>query len=177
MRRFLPAVLLTLANLALAPFLGLLRDWLFDTFPGAAVKVVALILGGLGAGALLVALARIREGRVWRYALLAVVVGLVLLQTLVLKRGNLRVDVVEKVHFVQYGLLAYLVYRGLCKGRFGDRAAPADFSLFLLPVLWGGIAGVLEEWVQWLVPVRTGEVLDVLLNAYAALCGLSLIHI
>ena len=168
MKRFLPALLLALANLALAPFMGLLRDWLFETFPGSSVKIVAGVLALIAGGVLLAAVLRIRDGRSWRFVGLGLVVALVLLQSLVFNRGNLRVDVVEKVHFVQYGLLALLVYRGL-RGR--PEEAPVDASLYLLPVLWAALAGILEEWVQWLVPVRTGEVMDVVLNAYAALCG------
>ena len=72
--------------------------------------------------------------------------------------------VTEKFHFVEYGLLGYLFYR---VWRSAD-----DVSLLVLPVVAGTIAGTLDEWFQWFIPVRAGEARDIVLNAVASVCGL-----
>ena len=42
----------------------------------------------------------------------------------------------------------------------------------LLVLVWTAFAGTVEEGVQWWVETRTGEIRDVLLNAFSGLCGL-----
>ena len=71
----------------------------------------------------------------------------------------------ERVHFVEYGLIAVLFYRRLA-------AAPATRSTIVLPILCGFIVGTLDEWLQWFIPYRVGEMHDVLLNFTALVCGL-----
>ena len=61
-------------------------------------------------------------------------------------------------------MLGYLFYRVW-------RSA-GDVSLVVLPAVAGTIAGTLDEWFQWFVPVRAGEARDIVLNAVASICGL-----
>ena len=164
MRRYLPVVLLLIAGLAGAPFLGKVRDALLDAFPRSFVAVLAASLGGVFLGLLGYGVWQIRSHRRLRYGALALVVALVALQTFVVNRGNPTVDIVEKVHFVQFGLLAFLLYRAQRRQR--------DPSLLIVPVLGALLGGTLEEAVQWWVQVRVGDINDVALNAYAGLCGL-----
>jgi hypothetical protein len=78
--------------------------------------------------------------------------------------GNPEVDAVERVHFVEYGLLTLLFYRAW---------RPAgDPSIIVMPVLAGLVVGTLEEWLQWFIPNRIGEARDVLLNLAAIGSGL-----
>ncbi|MCH9650885.1 MAG: VanZ family protein [Deltaproteobacteria bacterium] len=100
------------------------------------------------------------------YAGLLLLAVLVALQAFVFNRGIPRVDIVEKVHFIQYGLLALLLYRAV--------RVSGDLSMVAIPLLGALATGSLEEWVQWLVPLRVGEVMDVALNLYAGACGLVL---
>jgi VanZ family protein len=164
MRRFLPAIVLSLAGWLGAPFLGLIRDALLDAFSKRFLLTFAGALGLSFLALLAYGLWRIRERRPLRYGLLAAVAVLVALQTFVFNRGNLEVDVVEKVHFLQYGLLAVLVYLPL-RGR-------RDLSTLLTPILVALLVGTVEEAVQWWVPLRVGEIKDILLNTYAGCCGL-----
>ncbi len=162
--QWLPPALLAMAGWVLAPVLGLVRNFLLDTFPRSFVLVLA---GGMGLGFLLLlgyGVLRIREHRLVRYLGLAVVVTLIAVQTFVFNRGIPSVDVVEKVHFVQFGALAFLIYR--------IRRPAGDASMLWVPLLGVLFVGTFEEWVQWLVPSRTGEIMDVLLNFYAGICGL-----
>ena len=78
--------------------------------------------------------------------------------------GNLLVDVVEHVHFVEYGAIALLLYRAW---------RPVDNGAAIIwPLLAAVLIGIADEAVQWFVPGRVGEAHDVLLNVVASSCGL-----
>ena len=68
----------------------------------------------------------------------------------------------EKVHLVQYGILAWLVTEALA-GRF------AGWQLHLAALIIVVIAGVGDELVQWIRPNRVGDVRDIGLNTVSAL--------
>jgi hypothetical protein len=44
--------------------------------------------------------------------------------------------------------------------------------VLVLPVLAGLLVGTFEEWFQWFIPARVGDVRDILLNGIAIGCGL-----
>ena len=44
--------------------------------------------------------------------------------------------------------------------------------MFVLPMLAGIAVGTLEEWLQWFIPGRVGDMRDVFLNGVAIVCGL-----
>ena len=44
--------------------------------------------------------------------------------------------------------------------------------MFVLPLLAGIAVGTLEEWLQWFIPGRVGDMRDVFLNGVAIVCGL-----
>lgn len=173
LKRFLPALTLVVLVVSSAPFVGLVRDFLFDRFEAAAVRGIAWVLLALAACVFLYAIARIRHHRLLRYGGLALAAVLLWLQETLLSAGITdasfasQVAVAEKIHLVEYGLLAYLLYRA-----FKPREGTVDLTDLLLPLLWLTVAGVLEESMQWLVETRLGEVRDVALNVYAGVCGL-----
>lgn len=107
---------------------------------------------------------RIRDHLPGRYLLLATAVGLMGLQIFGWNRGIARTDAVERIHFLFYGLLAVLYYRVFRSWG----GIPALLAVLLAVTTVGSV----DEWLQWLVPVRTGDWFDVLLNSYAGLCGL-----
>jgi hypothetical protein len=78
--------------------------------------------------------------------------------------GRADVDVVELFHFVEYGVITWLFYRAW--------RPLDDGSVYVLPVLAGLLVGTLDEWLQWFIPVRVGEMNDVVLNLAAIGCGL-----
>jgi hypothetical protein len=47
-----------------------------------------------------------------------------------------------------------------------------DGSVMILPLLASVIVGTVDEWFQWFVPIRTGEMRDIILDAVAGVCGL-----
>lgn len=164
MARFLPPALVSALFVLWAPFIGEIRTWLRNAFPGRFGALVAGAVAGVLLLALLAALLRIRTRRVPRYAALAASVALFAIWIVAFKTGTPEVDAVERVHFIEYGLIALLFYRA---------ARPlADPSVLMLTLLSGLIVGTLEEWVQWFAPRRVGDARDVFLNLYAIASGL-----
>ena len=108
--------------------------------------------------AVLIAAARIRRQRRLRFAALAL--------SLAIGVAYVVVDALtptESFHFVEYGLLALLFYLAV--------RPEDDGSLLILPLLAGIATGVLDEWFQWFVPIRAGELRDIVLDAAASVCG------
>jgi hypothetical protein len=147
-----------------SPFLGRLRDVLLELFPGQFLRALAAGFVLAAALAFVGAAARIRERRAWRLGGLAFAALLVVAQTLLFATGNPRVDGVERLHLLFYGGVALLWYRAL-RPEAGRAALPGAF-------LAAAMVGTLDEWLQWLAPLRVGDVRDVLLNVGAAGTGL-----
>ena len=136
-----------------------------SAFPGHFAAVVA---GGVGAAvvaAVAAALVRVRDRRAARYGAILGAVGVGAAYSLATASGTPDVDAVERVHFLEYGLISFLFYRAW--------RARSDVSIVALPIAAGVIVGTLEEWFQWFIPNRVGEARDVLLNLVAIACGLA----
>lgn len=161
---WLPPFAFAALIVALAPFVGVLRESVQDAFGLGYLRWVTAGLALAGAVAVVWALLRIGERRAVRYGLLAVAAVLVALQAFGWGTGEAEVDTVERVHLVEYGLLAALFERALRRRHCG----------LLLPVLTVAavaLVGLADEWIQWLTPVRVGDGRDVLLNAWAGVIG------
>ena len=76
----------------------------------------------------------------------------------------------EKIHFAEYGLLAYLIYIAL---RIDFKMGQAFMGAFLLTSVlgWG------DEGIQYLLPNRYYQFSDVLLNSWSGALGLFLTYI
>lgn len=161
---FVLAILTALVLVLSAPFAGQIRSAVRSALPGQYLLIVA----GAAATALAVALAsaawRIRERRVARYGVIAVGIVIAVGYSLSTASPSTERNAVERYHFLQYGLIAYLFYRAW--------RPLADESVLVLPLLAGLIMSAAEEWLQWFIPNRVGELDDVLLNLVAILCGL-----
>lgn len=164
MARLITAIAASLLLVLSSPFIGEFRNVLKAAFPAAWVR---LVVGGAAlvmAAALATAVARIRARRAARQAALALAALLLLLYVWRFRTGNDEVDAVQLFHFIEYGLITLLLYRAF--------AGSADLSAFVLPLLAGLLVGTCEEWLQWFVPGRTGDIGDVGLNLWAVVCGL-----
>ena len=159
-----------------SPYVGEIRGALQSLFPGHYRWIVggAVALAGvvaLGAAALSLR-RRTRQTRLsaagpkpWVrnvLVLMAISIGVTYARTA--SAGNPDVDLVEAFHFVEYGVVTWLFYRVW-------RRRP-DVSAIVLTVCAGLAVGIADEWVQWFVPGRVGEIHDVFLNAVAIVCGL-----
>lgn len=160
-----------------APFVGRIRGQIRTAFPGQFVTIVGTGIAIAIGAALILALARIRErppslversgggsGRGLRYGLLALSLVFGAAYSYAMRTGNPEVDAVEHFHFVEYGLVTLLFYRAW--------RPLDDGAVFILPVLTALIVGALDEWFQWFIPVRVGELRDVFLNGAAIATGL-----
>lgn len=162
-RRLAPPLLLAVAIVATAPFLGTLRDLLFDRLGQRAVLLGTGVFVVLVAIAFLVAVVRVRRHRLLRYAGLAVCLGLVWAQVAGFSTGIAEVDLVERVHVLEYGLLAALFWRAFQPLGLGTAT--------VLAVLSGTLVGIVDEWLQWSVASRVGEAGDVAMNTAATGTG------
>lgn len=162
--RWVPALVLSVGAVAGAPWLGELRRAVQGHLGGAYADTLAYTLAGVGVLAFAGAAASIRRDRALRYGLLVFALGLVVAQVLLWQRGSREVQLVERVHLVEYGLIAFLWVNAL-RARFRDGALP------VLALLVTAVVGLADEWVQWATPVRVGDVQDVLLNGWAGAIG------
>ena len=160
-----------------SPYVGEIRGALRSSFP----EQDSWIIGGVTASAIVAALGwavvRLRQSRhdsppdlstrlpLWvRYTLVIAAVAISAGYARAVSSGEPEVDLVEAFHFVEYGVVAYLFYRHW-RGR-------PDVSGVAFSACAGLALGIADEWVQWFVPGRVGEMHDVLLNAVAVGCGL-----
>lgn len=166
--RVLPFVLASAVAAALvlaAPFIGEIRRAILLRFPGQFVRIIgAIVVLAVGA-AVVTALLRIRDRRGWRYPLLALALLVAAAYAYATRTADPNVNAVERFHFVEYGLITFLFYRAW---------RPAgDLSAVVLPAIAGVLVGSVEEWFQWLIPARVGDLRDVFLNGVAISCGLA----
>ena len=168
------AVAASAAIILVSPFMGQLQSFLRRSL-STQNYVLLFGVGVLVAVGLAIAMAvtRIRDRRGERFALLAI--ALLLGGSYMWATGTpyAEVNAVERVHFVEYGLIAFLFYRaGLPRRSLGEGGrAAGDLSMLILPLLAGFMVGTLDEWLQWFIPVRVGEAHDVFLNLVSLMCG------
>lgn len=160
----LGAILCSVAIVLSGPLMGLVRARIHSAFPHEFVWIVGGAIGAIVAFATIAALARVRDHRPQRIALIAAALAIGATYALTSASGLAEVDVVERFHFVEYGVLALLFYRVWRPAR--------DPSTFILPLLATLIVATCDEWYQWYVPVRVGELADVVLDMVAVVCGL-----
>jgi len=76
----------------------------------------------------------------------------------------------EKIHFIEYGFLAYLVFRAVRL----DRPEITAYGIVFLLV---SILGWIDEGIQHLLPNRYYQIEDVVLNSVSGVLGLCLVYI
>lgn len=161
------AIGLSAALILGAPYIGQLRGVIRTStgtqFPAlmAGVIIAFVLIASVFA---LVRIAEARAARASRFGSLALALGIGVGYAILFRTGNPDVDSVERFHFIEYGLITALFYRAW-------RPVP-DGSPIVMPILAGFIVGTLDEWFQWFIPARVGEVRDVLLNMIAVGAGL-----
>lgn len=161
---FVIAVAVAVAVILSAPVVGQIRGWIRAAFPGRFVLIVGAIGAVMLAAALAAAAFRIRERRAARYGAIAAAIAIALVYSAFNASDNPESIAVERFHFLEYGLITFLFYRGW--------RPLGDLSIVLLPTLAGIIVGTAEEWLQWFIPNRVGELRDVFLNLAAIVSGL-----
>ena len=102
-------------------------------------------------------LRRLERATPGNYVWLALIGTAVIVYTVQLTRRHPE----EAVHFVQYGVLSWLLFRAL-------NHRIRDTSIFFAATLLATMAGTLDELIQWLTPERYWDLGDIGLNALAA---------
>jgi len=162
--RFIVAIVTSAVIVLSAPITGQARAWIRTTFPGHAVAAVTVLGAILLLAGLVAAAARIRDRRASRYGSIIAAIALAAAYSAA-NAGELpESNAVERFHFLEYGLITFLFYRAWLP--LGDAA------VFLLPFLAGLVVGTAEEWLQWFIPNRVGELRDIFLNGAAITSGL-----
>jgi hypothetical protein len=154
----LAVVVAIYSTLGLAGTLGeALRERypLDDVFFGCFLVLVATILGS---GVLR------RPGRLQIWAEL----GVIAVYAMVVLR--MATDPAHRTHLFEYGLVAVLIYHALAERRRGGGRvrAPAALALGITVLL-----GSLDEGIQWLLPNRVFDIVDVGFNALAAFMAIA----
>jgi hypothetical protein len=167
------AMLASAAIVLSSPFMGQLQSFLRRSL-STRNYVLLFGVGVLAAvgGAILIAFVRIRDGRARRFALLVLALAIGGVYMWVNATPYAEVNAVERVHFVEYGLIGFLFYQSCRPRRSLRESGPGgDPSILILPLLAGVMVGTLDEWTQWFIPVRVGEAHDVFLNLASLVCG------
>jgi hypothetical protein len=172
--QMLTAIVASAAIVLGSPFMGQLQSFLRRSL---STRNYVLLFGGgvlMAVGvAIVLALTRIRERRAQRFGLMAIALmfgGTYMWWT---ATPYAEVNAVERVHFVEYGLIALLFYRaGLPRRSLEDGRLAADSSILILPLLAAFTVGTCDEWLQWFIPYRVGEAHDVFINLASIVCGL-----
>ena len=164
MRRYRLPVGVSLLFIASSPYMGQFRDALKRVLGDAFTPVVGLVLAITVLAAVGWGVRRVRARRLQGVGLMLLALLLFVGYAATMRTGVPDVDAVERIHFVEYGLVATLFYRAMPGVGLGV-AVP-------MTLLIGTLVGIGEEWLQWLVPTRVGDVRDVFLNFYALGCGL-----
>jgi hypothetical protein len=161
---FVVAAVVSLALVLSAPFIGFVRSWIRASFPGQFARIIGGLLVAMAVVALGAAVVRIRDRRALRYSAILASLAVAGWYSFASATGIPDVDVVQRFHFVEYGLITFLFYRAW--------RPLNDPAVLVLPVLAGLIVGTADEWLQWFIPNRIGEMNDIFLNGVAIGCGL-----
>ncbi|HWI19347.1 MAG TPA: VanZ family protein, partial [Vicinamibacterales bacterium] len=152
---------MSVAIVLVSPFMGQLQSFLRRSL---TTRQYVLLFGAAFvvavAAAIVIALRRIRTRRALRYGTLAAALAIGGGYMWAIRTPWPEVNAVERVHFVEYGLIALLFYRARLRQGSGAAGTGHDLGLFLEPLLLGFMVGTLDEWLQWFIPVRVGEAHD-----------------
>ena len=168
------AIACAAAVIGSSPYIGDIRSAILAAFPTQFRLIIGSAIAAAVIVALVYALSSIRDRRPWRYTGLGVAIGGAVLYARLVATGNVLVDVVEHVHFIEYGVIAWLFYRAwpASAAGFGE-AGSRDGRAIIWALLAGTLVGIVDESVQAFIPGRVGEAHDIFLNVVAVSCGLS----
>lgn len=138
--------------------LGLARR-LADALAGSGVGEGLFILA-----CLLILAAVVTQGLTKRPSGLEIGVALGVAAVYVLVFARMAVPT-ERSHLIEYGVVALLIHEALTERTANGRRVPLPA---LLAVLVTVLAGVLDECIQWFLPSRTFDAVDILFDAIAA---------
>jgi hypothetical protein len=149
------------STLSLTPNLW---NWLRGCIGGFIEYLPAILLAIAGALILFYLIFRYKNKCVLRFACL-ILVGLAYVF------GLQRVPLsIEKIHFIEYGLLSLFVFKAL-------RHSFTDTAVYILTVFIVFCIGWMDEMIQYFLPNRVYDFKDVLLNGFSSALGLCVVRL
>ncbi|MGH6946073.1 MAG: VanZ family protein, partial [Kiloniellales bacterium] len=154
---WLYVVLWSLFVFSMAPLARSLQAVVAD-YAGPEIYLYIVIATVLAAGAALALhLRRSLRGTPGSYLWLAFFAAIFVGYTL-----SLRHSASETLHFIEYGVLGFLLFRALSH-------RVRDWGIYLAAAILGAIVGTIDEAIQWLTPRRYWALADIRLNVTAVL--------
>lgn len=83
---------------------------------------------------------------------------------------RMAIPAVERTHLVEYGIVAVFIYEALTERASHGRHVPVPA---LLAILATSLIGTLDECIQWILPSRVFDPLDILVNVLAAVMAVA----
>ncbi len=147
----------TLCIFSVIPMARLVQRYVYQTWGRDLFTygVISVIITALAVAVIYVY--RLRLDSRTSYFWLIAVAGIFFAYTLDLGKRNPE----ESVHFIQYGVLGVLVYRALTHRL-------KDSSIFLAGAIICGCIGTIDEFIQWMTPLRVWDLRDVGLNLFSS---------
>ena len=121
------------------------------------------------AGCILVLLTAVTQGLRVRPSGIEIAVGLGVAAAYLLVFVRMAIPT-ERSHLVEYGVVAVLAYEALRERAGQGRRVPVPA---LLAILLTSLIGTLDEGIQWLLPSRTLDPVDILFNVLAAVMAVT----
>lgn len=158
-KKFLAWFLVGLCSLAIffaVPFARAIQRFTVSHFGEAFYRIFVLVSIGLAFVLILYALiVRLRIRSLPNYIWLSLCAFVYIYETLRLPRNS-----PEVLHFWEYGLLGYLLFRAL-------RFSIQDKTIYGAAFLLGSWVGIIDEILQWITPDRYWDIRDVGFNMLA----------
>ena len=125
---------------------------IIKTHIGRDFFLFATVAVAMAAGILAINNLRRRSPPLSAYAWL-----LVILTAFIGYAYHLRNIPLEPIHVLEYGILGLLVYRALVH-------RIRDYSVYVFAMLIVGLAGIIDEYIQWVIPSRIFDLRDIKTN-------------
>jgi hypothetical protein len=158
-RALLIAIAASVAVVLSGPFVGDLNTFVGESLPGQYLLITAAAILAPAVIGLALAIRRIRERRLLRYGALVLAMAVAVVYVTVTQPLY-----TERFHLTEYAVVTFLFYR-VWRSR-------GDATTLVLPVVAGLLAALADEWFQWFIPTRVGELHDVVLNSVGISAGL-----
>jgi len=156
-KKWLQALGFLLIIYATIPLGRPIADFLKERIPFNQFVNIAYVLAV--ANAFIFLLCKFRIKKVSTYFLLSILIGIYMYFA-----GYMRIPI-EKIHFLEYGFLAFLIFRAL-------KVDMPNVLAYILTFVIAGALGWMEEGLQALTPGRYYDPRDILFNIIGSFMGI-----
>ncbi len=140
------------------PYARVWTDWITERFSGYFIPITVLFIFVLILIFSIVKLVR-RKAGVFEFIVFAL-----LLAAYTYSLFQLEI-IIEQVHFLEYGLLGFLIIKAI-------RTDRRDAGGYLIAIVLITLLGIIDEYIQGILPNRVGELHDVYLNILSGVLAL-----